>query len=123
MISFSGWISAVLITFIPMSVFFVGLFIIVRIIKRKHSEHQILPEFKYKHLALILASCLLYSGFNSANRPKLDTTPNQTYEHQVYKQSLERKSQKEIKPVETIQDSYEKRRENILNQFDYKKDQ
>lgn len=122
MLTFSGWLSATLITFIPMTVFFVCVYCLIRIIRNNEPLNKILPEFKFKYLVVVLTGCLLYSSFNTANRPKMDTTPDRTYEQQVYKQQLEQKAKKEIIPVDSIEDSYDNRKSEILNQFNYKKE-
>lgn len=125
------WILSSFITWAPIAVLLITIFILIRYIERiskKYKNEQnneifiFLSFFNIKKLIILLLLTFIFSMFNSSNRPKNNANPNLNYQQQTYEEQIQisaKKAKKEIKKVESIQDSFKENREEILEQFEY----
>lgn len=121
-ITLTGWLINSLLTFVPYFVVVTGLCISLYFVEGSlHSESKksTLKRLRKGLILYVTPTLFLVIAFSHANRPKMVATPDQTYEQQTYESKLERKSLKEVSPVEEIEDSFEERSSETKKLFEY----
>lgn len=92
--------------------YWTGLYVFRKLLKDK---------FKWGARFFVTTTLLLFLaiGFNSANRPKFDRTPDQTIEQKVYESEIEQKALGDVVKAIPVQEQYESIVKDTQKKFEY----